>query len=163
VNVTTVVAVCGSTIALASLGLSVYQAQATRQHNRLSVQPLLELEASFNEGKPSGLRLRNSGLGPAKITNSKLTLGDKLLGDFSKPVVDQLRKGLNVWPHASTFGQQPSFLDTHAELFLLGVDKYEPSKHDDLRTLIEDRLQIEIQYDSIYGGERFTVAYPDDR
>jgi hypothetical protein len=43
VNANTVIAICGVIIAVASLGLSAYVAWATRNHNRLSVRPLLGL------------------------------------------------------------------------------------------------------------------------
>ena len=109
-----------------------------------------------------GLLLSNFGLGPAKITNTKLTLGDEQIGDFSQPNVDQLRSRLSVRPHATTLGELP-FLDTNYEQFLLSVDSYDPSQYREFHELIEGRLKIEIQYESIYGGKRFTVAYPPDR
>jgi hypothetical protein len=89
-------------------------------------------------------------------------LDGKQIGDFSRPNVDQLRSGLSVRPHASTLGGHP-FLNTDYEQFLLYVDSYDPSQHGEFRELIEGRLKIEIQYESIYGGERFTVVYPRDR
>jgi hypothetical protein len=55
------------------------------------------------------------------------------------------------------------FLDTGYEQFLLSVDPYDPSLHTEFRDLIERHLQLEIQYDSIYGGERFTATYHWDR
>jgi hypothetical protein len=42
-DASTVVAICATVIAVASLAVSVYQARATRRHNQLSVRPLLEL------------------------------------------------------------------------------------------------------------------------
>ena len=57
-------------------------------------------------------------------------------------------------------GGQP-FLDTDYQQFLLSVDPYDPSEHDEFRRLIEQgRLWLEIRYESIYGGEGFTVVYP---
>jgi hypothetical protein len=162
VNANTVIAVCATVIAVASLGVSVYGAWATRKHNRLSVQPLLGLATSFRVGATAGLRLSNFGLGPAKITNTKLTLDGEQIGDFSKPKVDQLRDALAVRPHATTLGEHP-FLDKDYEQFLLSVDSYDPTQHREFYELIEGRLKIEIQYESIYGGKRFTVMYPPDR
>ena len=52
----TVIAVCGVVIAVASLGVSAYVARATRQHNRLSVRPLLGLTTIFPVGGTAGLR-----------------------------------------------------------------------------------------------------------
>jgi hypothetical protein len=56
-------------------------------------------------------------------------------------------------------GEHP-FLDKDYKEFLLSVDGYDPTQHHWFKELIEDRLKIEIQYESIYGGKRFTVAYP---
>jgi hypothetical protein len=126
-------------------------------HNRRSVQPLLGLRTGFPVGGTAGLVLSSSGLGPAKIMASKLTIDGVRRGDFSKANVDKLRDSLPVRPHATTLGGQP-FLDTDYEQFLLSVDSYDPSKHRKFRELIDHRLRIEIQYDSLYA-ERFTVVY----
>jgi hypothetical protein len=56
-------------------------------------------------------------------------------------------------------GGQP-FLDTDYQQFLLSVDPYDPSEHGEFRDLIRTRLRLEIRYESIYGGEGFTVVYP---
>ncbi len=110
-NANTVIAICATVIAVASLGVSVYAVWATRKHNRLSVQPLLGLATRLRVGDTAGLLLSNVGLGPAKITNTELTLDDDRIGDFSKPYVDKLRNRLSVRPHATTLGGHP-FLDT---------------------------------------------------
>ena len=103
----TVIAICGVVIAVVSLGVSAYVAWATHKHNRLSVRPLLGLTVTFPVGATAGLRLSNSGLGPARITDSFLTFDGKLLGEFSRTYVDELREGLAVRPHAITLGGQP--------------------------------------------------------
>jgi hypothetical protein len=41
-----------------------------------------------------------------------------------------------------------------------GVDPYDPSEHHEFRQMIETKLRLEIRYESIYGGEGFTVVYP---
>jgi hypothetical protein len=160
VNANTVIAICGVVIAVASLGVSAYVAGATRQHNRLSVRPLLGLTTTFPVGATAGLRLSNSGLGPARITSSQLTFRGERLGEFSKPHVDELRARLAVRPHATTLGSGHPFLDTDYQQFLLSVDSYDPSEHREFRELIESRLRLEIHYESIYGKEGFTVVYP---
>ena len=152
----TVIAICGVVIAVASLGVSAYVARATREHNRLSVLPLLGFTTTFPVGATAGLRLSNSGLGPARITRSLLTLDGKPLGAFSRTHVDELRDGLkDVRPHATTLGEGQSYLDTDYHQFLLSVDSYDPSQHREFRELIEGRVRLEIQYESIYGREGF--------
>jgi len=165
VNANTVIAVCATVIAVASLAVSVYEARAARTHNRRSVQPLLGLTTTFPVGGTAGLRLTNSGLGPAKITGTKLTLNGRPAGDLGRSSVDKLRDGLSVRPHATTLGGQP-FLETDYEQFLLSVHPYDRSQHREFRNLIERRLGIEIQYTSLYG-DRFTAVWhgrgPDDQ
>ena len=156
-NANTVIAICATVIAVASLVVSVSEARAARTHNRLSVQPLLELTTRFPVGGMARLRLSNSGLGPAKIAGTKLVLEGARFGDWSRSSVDELRGKLSVRPHATTLGGHP-FLDTDYEQFLLSVDSYDPSQHGEFRELIEHKLGIEIQYNSLYG-DRFTTVY----
>jgi len=158
VNANTVIAISGVVIAVASLGVSAYVAWATRRHNRLSVRPLLGLTITFPVGATAGLRLTNSGLGPARIISSRLAVAGEQFGDFNKPNVDRLRERLPVRPHAATLGGQP-FLDTDYRQFLLSVDPYDPAEHGEFRRLIDEKLRLEILYESIYG-QRFTVVYP---
>ena len=157
-NASTVIAVCAAVIAGASLGVSVYEARATRMHNRRSVQPLLALWGKLSTGATSGVGLRNSGLGPAKITASKLILDGVELGDLSRPTVDKLLGSLSFPVATTTLGSQ-TFLETGFEEFLLSVESYDEAQHREFYELIESRLRIEIQYDSIYGGEKFRAAY----
>jgi hypothetical protein len=159
VDASTVIAICGVVIAVASLMVSADAVWATRKHNRLSVKPLLGLTTTFTRGTTAGLGLTNSGLGPAKIIGSRLTFNGKQLGEFNKANVDEFRRDLNPRPHAATLGGQP-FLHTDYQQFLLWVDPYDPSEHGEFRQLIEEQLRLEIRYESIYGGEKFTVVYP---
>ena len=164
-NANTVIAVCATVIAVASLAVSVYEARAARTHSRRSVQPLLGLTTTFPVGGIAGLRLTNSGLGPAKITGTKITLDCRPSGDLTQASIDKLRDGLSVRPHATTLSGQP-FLETDYEEFLLSVDPYDRSQHREFRDLVERRLGIEIQYASLYD-ERFTAVWhwggPDDQ
>ena len=161
----TVIAICSVVIAVASLAVSAYVAWATRKHNRLSVLPVLEFTTTFPVGGTAGLRLTNSGLGPARVISSQLTYKGEEFGEFNKPHVDEFRRRLaerdhlTVRPHATTLGAQP-LLDTDYQEFLLSVHRYDPSDHDEFRRLIEGgRLRLQIQYESIYG-DRFTAHYP---
>jgi len=137
------------------------EARATRAHNRKSVQPLLVFRTSFSAGDTAGLVLINSGLGPAKIIETKLMLDGAKFGDFSKSSVDKLRQDhLSVPAHATTLGGHP-VLDTNWEQFLLAVEKYDRKRHREFTDLIEHRLAIEIEYSSLYY-ESFTATYPEE-
>jgi hypothetical protein len=161
VTANAVIAVCAVVIAGASLVVSVYEARATRKHNRYSVRPVLELNMSFKVGETAGLILSNSGLGPAAVTNSSLSFDGKPLGEFNESNVNRVRAVLSVRPSAVTLGGQP-FLDTDYKRFLLSVEKYDRNQHREFYELIRHRVRVEIQYDSIYGGERFKAAHSPD-
>lgn len=75
-NAETVTAICAVVIAIASLVVSVYQTHAIRQHNHHSVRPVLQLQGGWPTGGKAGIRLINSGLGPAVIVESTLTVDD---------------------------------------------------------------------------------------
>lgn len=45
-----IVAICATVIAVVSLAVSVYEARATRRHNRISVRPFLELRVNLSQG-----------------------------------------------------------------------------------------------------------------
>jgi len=158
VNASTVIAVCAVVIAGSSLGVSVYEARATRMHNRRSVQPLLVLVGRFAIGARSGLWLTNSGLGPAKVTASKVRLDGVELGDFSMSTIDKLGPLSVPIDGMIDLDGQP-FLETGFQEFLLSVASYDELQHREFYELIESRLRVEIHYDSIYG-EQFTAGWP---
>jgi hypothetical protein len=80
VNASTITAICGVVIGIASFGVSAYVAWATRRHNRLSVRPSLGLAITFPAGDTVGLGLTNSGLGPARIISGQLAVDGERFG-----------------------------------------------------------------------------------
>src|SRR5690242_12746123 len=118
-----VVAICATVIAVLSLAVSVYEARATRRHNRISVRPFLELRYDLPQGGMAGLRLVNAGLGPAAITRTVLTLDGESLGDFSEASVNLLRSKLSARPSAVTF--RKAILVTDYDQFLLSIEPFD--------------------------------------
>lgn len=55
-------------IAVLSFAVSGYEARATRQHDRISVSPFLELRAGLRQDSTAGLQLINAGLPKAAFT-----------------------------------------------------------------------------------------------
>lgn len=152
-----VVAASAVVIAVASLAVSVYEVRATRQHNRFSVRPILQLQRTMSEGHKAGIRLINSGLGPAVIVGSTLTVDGEVVGAWNKAGADRARDGLAVWPYAVTFLETQS-IATDYEEFLLSVDPYDPQAHAEFLDLITRRLHLEIRYESLYGGENYRAT-----
>jgi hypothetical protein len=167
VDANTVIAICSVVIAVASLAVSAYVAWATRRHNRLSVQPVLGFRTTYSAKGTSGLLLINSGLGPARIIESKLTYDGVQFGPFNESNVNKLRSYLkahdpqSVRPNATTLGGQ-LVLDTDYQQFLLRIGPCDPSELAKFRQVIEG-LKLEIWYESIYGGEGFTAVHPNPR
>jgi hypothetical protein len=167
VDANTVIAICSVVIAVASLAVSAYVAWATRRHNRLSVQPLLGFRTTYSAKGTSGLLLINSGLGPARIIESKLTYDGVQFGPFNESNVNKFRSYLkahdpqSVRPNATTLGGQ-LVLDTDYQQFLLRIGPCDQSELAKFRQVIEG-LKLEIWYESIYGGEGFTAVHPNPR
>ncbi len=153
----TVTAICAVVIAVASLVVPVYQAHATRQHNRHSVRPILQLHRGWPTGGRAGIRLVNSGLGPALIVDSTLIVDDEVIGAWNAPSVDHVRDRLSARPSAVTFNQG-EVIATDYEQYLLSVASYDPQSHAELEDLINRRLTLEIRYESLYGGEDYTAV-----
>lgn len=153
----TVVAACAVMIAVASFAVSVYEVRATRQHNRHSVRPILQLQRRMSKGQKAGIRLINAGLGPAVVVSTSLTVDGAVIGMWDKAGADRARRGLVVWPYAVTFSESQT-IATDYEEFLLSVDPYEPQAHAEFIDLMTRRLHLEIRYESLYGGENYHVT-----
>ncbi|MFF4948219.1 hypothetical protein [Streptomyces chattanoogensis] len=156
-NADTITAMCAVVIAVASLVVAVYQTHAMRQHNRHSVRPILQLHRSWHAGGRAGIRLINSGLGPAVIVDSTLTVDDEVIGAWNKLSVDRVRDRLSVRPSAVTFSQG-EVIAIDYEQYLLSVASYDPQNHDEVEDLINRRLTLKIRYESLYGGEGYTTV-----
>lgn len=148
-----IVAICATVIAVVSLAVSVYEARATRRHNRISVRPFLELRVNLSQGRKAGLQLINAGLGPAVITRTVLTLDGQPLGEFSETGVNVLRSKLSVRPSAVTFRR--TILASGYDQFLLSIDPFDRTEHAEFADLLRHRLGLEIHYESLYGGEGY--------
>jgi len=158
VNANTIVAICAVVVAAAALVVSVSEARATRKHNRYSVRPILKLTTTFPVGKKAGLILSNSGLGPADVTASSLSLDGEELGAFDERTVNKVRDRLSVRPSAFALGGQ-TFLKTDFDRFLLSVEPYDHEEHKEFYEFIRHRLRVEIWYDSLYGREQFKAVH----
>ena len=75
-------------VALASLAITLYEARATREHNRMSVWPRLAQETSDSAGRYDRT-ITNVGLGPALIRSFAVRLDDTVRTSWA-PVVNAL-------------------------------------------------------------------------
>ena len=146
VDAEVVVSAVAAVIALAALGLTIQQTRLTREHNKLSVRPVLDLGETFRPGQR---------LGPAQIISGTVWLdGVERSEPFGKPVIDALRDVLSERqsrPSASTF-TAGTVLAKDYDAFLLSVDLYDPDIDGEFVELL-GRLRIRISYASLYGDE----------
>ena len=78
-------------IAVASLGITLYEANATRDHDRMSVWPRLAQEASDSAGRYERT-ITNVGLGPALVRSFEIRLDETVQTSWT-PVVTALLRG----------------------------------------------------------------------
>jgi len=157
-NTETVTSISATVIAVTAVAISVYEARATRQHNRHSVRPVLQLSLYYGNGKRSGLRIANSGLGPALVTKTMVTIDGVAVGPWTKPIVDEIRNPLPFGTSATTF-TAGTFLKNEYSEFLLSVERFSWNQHEELVSLIDQRLELEVSYESLYGGEQFKTVW----
>ncbi|GAA1872108.1 hypothetical protein [Actinomadura bangladeshensis] len=158
-DASTITAVSATLIAILSLLVSLQESRAIRRHNRESIRPLLRLKVSRKQGGRTGVVLVNCGLGSAIISRSVVTLDGDAIGEWNEAVVNGFREGLDPVPGASTFTTGYA-LPAGDERYLLELNDFDVSLHGDFWNLIRRRLGLEIFYESLYGGEEFSVALP---
>jgi len=94
---TIVIAVASTFIALCALGISVWTGFLTRQHNRLSVMPKLEIYKNFDD-EWSGLYISNLGFGPAKLVEFKIWVDNESVSGW-----DEAADRLGIQPEPQIF------------------------------------------------------------
>lgn len=73
-----IIAISSVVIALCALGTSFWQGYTTRQHNKLSVKPSLNLGYSLSKHSSFiGIEIKNTGIGPLIIKNATISKGGK--------------------------------------------------------------------------------------
>ncbi|MEO3860121.1 hypothetical protein [Acrocarpospora sp. B8E8] len=153
----TVVAISATVIATASLAVSIYQLRLARLHNRHTLRPLLQIKVKLVEGHPAGFVLVNSGLGPAIVTGTKTWLDGEMIGPWHRMTARKARYPITPRPVASTL-VDGSVIPSGETDYLLRMDAFDRDRHVQFRKLIEQRLDLEIRYESLYGGEDFIVT-----
>ena len=153
-NTQTIISVASASVALAALFISLWNAWATRCHNRLSVRPNLSIIKHILPNSPQ-LRIivRNNGLGPAIITGLHIFIDDSkqtfTRATHWQDIVAKLRifgGTINGYAMHDTESLRPG-----DELLLLEIiDCTKTYNTQDIHTEIA-RLKIAIDYSSMYG------------
>lgn len=156
VTAQTGVAVVATAVSLAAAFFSWKQLEISREHNRLSLQPALQL-APYAEGPGgrNGLYLSNEGIGPARLTGFEVRAGQHV---FPKLGQDQWKEALaavGVEPScfASGWPQPATVLRVGFERELLRLTRAERSDpcYMELIKLIGGQgVDVVIDYESMY-------------
>ena len=156
----TVIAVAATVAALGSLWVSWAQTRATRLHNRQSVRPLLQIRRIRQDDRV-GLKIVNAGLGPAVVTRSAALLDGEVAGEWNREVKPVLFAP-GLWPKTYSL-RAGSVVLAGQETFLVllesdGTGANGSDRLGEFWALIDRRLVIEVEYESLYGGEGFSVS-----
>jgi hypothetical protein len=157
-NVGSITAVCAIVIATASLAISVLEARAAREHDRKSVMPVLRVTRVATHGDTwAGLTLKNAGLGPAVITDTIIQLDGKVVGRWDRGTLALMAGSNEPIPNFSAL-YEATVIPAGTEQRLIFLSNFDDERDAWFWDLIAFRLDIEIRYESIYGGEAFSAA-----
>jgi hypothetical protein len=159
---TTEILIQGATaiIAVAALGVAVYEGRSTRKHNRLSVVPRLAITHHLLGSKGRlGISVLNTGLGPAIIERCDIMVDGERVNSWE----DACRALDLMEPSLGYDDITPGSISPNERRWLLsiGADSDTTQRIKVLSKALQ-RLHVGITYSSIYG-ENFHVAYSSKR
>lgn len=154
-DVNSITAICAVIIALASLVVAVMESRASREYNRQSVRPVLQIIRSRLHGDlRAGLMLRNVGLGPAVIVGTTVILDGDRIGSWDRETFAHLVGTNKPVPSFSSLYER-AVVPAGEEKYLILMDPFKEERHSWFWNLIAHRLTLEVRYESLYGGEKF--------
>ncbi len=151
------ISVAASVVAVAALGISIWQGYETSWHHRQSLRPLMRFE--WDLGSESGkvtFGIKNAGTGPAEIRRFEVKLDDLLLDgndatSLWSPVIEKLRpEYVDVWASWRIESGDIMAADESLALLKISTDTESVIAKARLRTL-RDSLLVTICYCSVYS------------
>lgn len=150
-----------STIALIASILAVIfswqQNSITKEHNRQSVKPILQLTPmAEGDGKRNGLFLSNVGLGPAIIKKFEVSTKNNNVSGFESDKWDSILTAANVKADcfATAWPTNNATVQVDGEVPLLSItnsDNHDKCLPEMIGLVGGDEIQVKITYQSIYG------------
>ncbi|MFF7982254.1 hypothetical protein ACFZDK_24520 [Streptomyces sp. NPDC007901] len=121
------------------------------------MRPLLQVQRvkGFAD-KKARLEVVNAGLGPAIVTKTVITFDGEVIGPWDLSTYRAIARTLPFRPMVATLAEGSAIL-IGQKTYLLHIDDYNEEEHRWFWELISRRMFIEIHYESLYGGEGFTV------
>lgn len=144
-----------ATIAVAALFTSIWQGIVTRRHNRLSVQPHIDVSHTPRQDG-YGLRMDNSGVGPAVIESFSVFIDGFRINSNSLSGVWPLaikQLGIEDQYHEYFWYPRGHFMKSGTNFWVLHFPKYELASEEDQKRIegAVKRVGIVMEYRSIYG------------
>jgi len=156
-------------MSLTTLFFSFFQGMAIRKHYRTSLKPILLFISSSSNipNNDMGVKLKNNGLGPAIITDFKISMDGKnylkstseVSEFFEKAIKNKKRLGPIHGGIAWKFPRSRVTVGIQEEVFLFNI-KFFDDEAADLNYFLRflELLEISIKYESVYG-EQFQLIY----
>jgi hypothetical protein len=149
-------AVCGLLIALSASVATIWQGKLTRQHNRLSVKPILSVEGTAVINEPVSIILKNTGLGPAIIKSYALSVdGKRISAEIADPQLEAMRQA-GLGSHLIrfySFGEGDTIAQGESHSLFETVSPQTVQKSIDQIKSAFNRVSVHVNYTSIYGEE----------
>ena len=152
------IALASAVVAALALGLTVWTARLTQQHNRKSVRPLLRIDADTRDGHDVELRALNRGVGPARITCFAIGTEGRMYEIPTRKDLAQMLHGLGVDPNHYQFSAEIPTRDevlSAGESFSILLFKASGGNkklHDELVAILP-KIKTTIAYRDIYDQD----------
>lgn len=151
-----IIAASSAVIALCAMAVTVWQGWISREHNKLSVQPHLDISLDFVEGQTVNINISNYGIGPALLKGLKCKVNEGAW-EINKPtdynpVFNALNMPLSTMRHSLVCFDSSSVIGVNKTENLMSFPGSE-TNNDLNKKLIKglSALEITIDYSCIYG------------
>lgn len=146
-------------MALCALGTSFWQGYTLKQHNKLSVRPMLQFEANFQRNSDNKIfyevLVNNNGLGPAEVIEAKFILNGHIY-DTAHQLWPAL--GFELDPNCLGAGNVKRFYKVADQQMVIRTLDKSCLLSDEQYQKLDQQLQIRLVYRSLYE-EEFTVSW----
>jgi len=151
------IAISAGVIALAALGVSIWQGYISREHNKLSVRPHLEFILHCKTTEDFRLILRNSGLGPALISKISLFVDNKEFvfndSDTANKFFEKLAPQ-NAGDFSYYIADQRSAISSDKFIRVFIFNESTAAKNPQLNNYLrnmQSRISAKVEYKCMYG------------
>lgn len=157
-----ITAIMSTVIAAAALFIALWSGFQTREHDELSVQPILNIHFQNSpESDYSGLMVSNVGLGPALIDEVVVEFDNKTMPDLGYSGLKAAISNMGIdndWVVISKLGSD-LVIPAGSEIPLIAVPKRFYDDRFRSLLMIKKRVRIITRYHSMYEHEK-VARYP---